>query len=94
MSLPLGAGRLTAGWIPTDPPDPEAIRALQRHVRAQIAPSGRRVHPLRHSRPRGRHVQDLKQLARLAGAARSAEGLYVQRDSAAPVVQGASDQAA
>lgn len=37
VSLPLGAGRLTAGWLPGDPPEPDAIRALRRHVRAQIA---------------------------------------------------------
>lgn len=39
VSLPLGAGRLTAAWLPADPPDPEAIRTLRRHVRAQIARS-------------------------------------------------------
>lgn len=32
-SLPLGAGRLTAGWLPTDPADPADIKALRRHVR-------------------------------------------------------------
>lgn len=30
VSLPLGAGRLTNGWLPGDPPDPESIRALRR----------------------------------------------------------------
>ncbi|MFD6812528.1 Ppx/GppA phosphatase family protein, partial [Streptomyces anthocyanicus] len=37
VSLPLGAGRLTAGWLPGDPPDTEDVKALRRHVRAQIA---------------------------------------------------------
>ncbi|MFI6015906.1 Ppx/GppA family phosphatase [Streptomyces sp. NPDC051243] len=80
VSLPLGAGRLTAGWLPGDPPDPEAIRALRRHVRAQIARTvgefsrfGTPDHVVATSKT-------FKQLARLAGAARSAEGLYVQRD--------------
>lgn len=79
-SLPLGAGRLTAGWLPGDPPDPEAIRALRRHVRAQIARTvgeftrfGAPDHVVATSKT-------FKQLARLAGAARSTEGLYVQRD--------------
>ncbi|MEV5507537.1 Ppx/GppA phosphatase family protein [Streptomyces orinoci] len=36
-SLPLGAGRLTAGWLPDPVPDPEEVRALRRHVRAEIA---------------------------------------------------------
>ncbi|MGW3569021.1 Ppx/GppA phosphatase family protein [Streptomyces sp. NPDC000941] len=79
VSLPLGAGRLTAGWLPGDPPGPEEVRALRRHVRAQIA---RIVGDFsRHGTPD--HVvatsKTFRQLARIAGAARSAEGLYVQR---------------
>jgi exopolyphosphatase/guanosine-5'-triphosphate,3'-diphosphate pyrophosphatase len=80
VSLPLGAGRLTAGWLPGDPPDPESIRSLRRHVRAQIARTvgeftrfGTPDHVVATSKT-------FKQLARLAGAARSAEGLYVQRE--------------
>lgn len=80
VSLPLGAGRLTAGWLPDDLPDPEEIRALRRHVRAQIARTvgeftrfGTPDHVVATSKT-------FKQLARLAGAARSTEGLYVQRD--------------
>ncbi|MGW2382735.1 Ppx/GppA phosphatase family protein [Streptomyces sp. NPDC001658] len=80
VSLPLGAGRLTAGWLPGDPPDPEAIRALRRHVRTEIARTvgefsrfGAPDHVVATSKT-------FKQLARLAGAARSAEGLYVQRE--------------
>ncbi|MEU6508883.1 MULTISPECIES: Ppx/GppA phosphatase family protein [unclassified Streptomyces] len=80
VSLPLGAGRLTAGWLPGDPPAPEDIRALRRHVRTEIARTvgefSRRGTP--------DHVvatsKTFKQLARIAGAARSAEGLYVQRE--------------
>ncbi|MFE5820081.1 Ppx/GppA family phosphatase [Streptomyces sp. NPDC056479] len=79
-SLPLGAGRLTAGWLPGDPPEAEDIRALRRHVRAQIA---RTVGEFsRFGAPE--HVvatsKTFKQLARIAGAARSAEGLYTQRE--------------
>jgi exopolyphosphatase/guanosine-5'-triphosphate,3'-diphosphate pyrophosphatase len=80
VSLPLGAGRLTAAWLPGDPPDPESIRALRRHVRAQIARTigeftrfGTPDHVVATSKT-------FKQLARIAGAARSAEGLYVQRE--------------
>lgn len=80
VSLPLGAGRLTAGWLPGDPPDALDIRALRRHVRAEIA---KRVGVFsRFGTPD--HVvatsKTFKQLARIAGAARSGEGLYVQRD--------------
>ncbi|MET8945269.1 Ppx/GppA phosphatase family protein [Streptomyces sp. NPDC004542] len=80
VSLPLGAGRLTAGWLPGDPPAPEAIRALRRHVRTEIARTvgeftrfGAPDHVVATSKT-------FKQLARIAGAARSAEGLYVQRE--------------
>ncbi|MER5435703.1 Ppx/GppA phosphatase family protein [Streptomyces sp. NPDC002588] len=79
-SLPLGAGRLTAGWLPGDPPDAEDIRSLRRHVRAQIAHTvgefsrfGAPDHVVATSKT-------FKQLARIAGAARSTEGLYVQRE--------------
>ncbi|MET8952874.1 Ppx/GppA phosphatase family protein [Streptomyces sp. NPDC004393] len=80
VSLPLGAGRLTASWLPGDPPDPADIKALRRHVRTEIARTvgefSRRGVP--------DHVvatsKTFKQLARLAGAARSAEGVYVQRE--------------
>ncbi|MFF4397969.1 Ppx/GppA family phosphatase [Streptomyces sp. NPDC001480] len=80
VSLPLGAGRLTAGWLPGDPPDPERTRALRRHVRTEIARTigeftrfGAPDHVVGTSKT-------FKQLARIAGAARSADGLYVQRE--------------
>ncbi|MEY9487120.1 exopolyphosphatase/guanosine-5'-triphosphate,3'-diphosphate pyrophosphatase [Streptomyces calvus] len=80
VSLPLGAGRLTAARLPGDPPEPDDVRALRRHVRTEIA---RTVGEF--SRFGGPdHVvatsKTFKQLARIAGAARSAEGLYVQRE--------------
>ncbi|MEU8779244.1 Ppx/GppA phosphatase family protein [Streptomyces sp. NPDC048606] len=80
VSLPLGAGRLTSAWLPTDPPDPGDVKALRRHVRAQIARTvgefsrfGVPDHVVATSKT-------FKQLARIAGAAREADGLYVQRD--------------
>ncbi|MER6690566.1 Ppx/GppA phosphatase family protein [Streptomyces minutiscleroticus] len=80
VSLPLGAGRLTAGWLPGDPPEPADVKALRRHVRTEIARTvgefarfGVPDHVVATSKT-------FKQLARLAGAARSAEGLYVQRE--------------
>ncbi|MFG2893765.1 Ppx/GppA family phosphatase [Streptomyces sp. NPDC048248] len=79
-SLPLGAGRLTGSDLPGDPPDADDVRALRRRVRAEIA---RVVSDFtRYGTPD--HVvgtsKTFKQLARIAGAARSAEGLYVQRE--------------
>ncbi|MGW5866406.1 Ppx/GppA phosphatase family protein [Streptomyces sp. NPDC055239] len=80
VSLPLGAGRLTSSWLSQDPPDPTDVKALRRHARAQIARTvgefsrfGAPDHVVATSKT-------FKQLARLAGAARSADGLYVQRE--------------
>ncbi len=80
VSLPLGAGRLTAADLPGDPPEAEDIRALRKRVRAEIA---RVVSDFtRFGTPD--HVvgtsKTFKQLARIAGATRSAEGLYTQRE--------------
>ncbi|MFE7859010.1 Ppx/GppA family phosphatase [Streptomyces sp. NPDC101209] len=80
VSLPLGAGRLTAGWLPGDPPGAEPIRALRRHVRAQIARTVGEFSRLGTPDHVVGTSKTFKQLARLAGAARSTEGLYVQRE--------------
>lgn len=80
VSLPLGAGRLTAAWLPGNPPDPADVKALRRRVRAEIARTvgefsrfGAPDHVVATSKT-------FRQLARIAGAARSAEGLYAQRE--------------
>lgn len=79
-SLPLGAGRLTAARLPGDPPEPDDVRALRRHVRTEIARTVREFS--RFGAPD--HVvatsKTFRQLARIAGAPGSAEGLYVQRE--------------
>ncbi|MEV6808131.1 Ppx/GppA family phosphatase [Streptomyces sp. NPDC017248] len=80
VSLPLGAGRLTAGRLPGDPPAAADVRALRRYVRTEIARTvgefarfGAPDHVVATSKT-------FKQLARIAGAARSADGLYAQRE--------------
>lgn len=79
VSLPLGAGRLTASALPSDPPEPEDVRALRKHVRAEIARTVAEFS--RFGAPD--HVvgtsKTFQQLARIAGAAAPREGLYVQR---------------
>ncbi|MFF5706846.1 Ppx/GppA family phosphatase [Streptomyces sp. NPDC012794] len=80
VSLPLGAGRLTSAWLPGDPADPADVKALRRHVRARIA---RTVGEFRRFGSPDHVVatsKTFKQLARLGGAAREADGLYVQRE--------------
>jgi exopolyphosphatase/guanosine-5'-triphosphate,3'-diphosphate pyrophosphatase len=79
LSLPLGAGRLTREWLTGDPPPAEQVRALRKHVRATIAQAAGRV--LRDGEPdlAVGSSKTFKQLARIAGAAPSAEGPYVLR---------------
>ncbi|MYY08697.1 Ppx/GppA family phosphatase [Streptomyces sp. SID4919] len=79
-SLPLGAGRLTAGWLPGDPVDASDVRALRRHVRAQIARTVGEFSRLGGADRAVATSKTFKQLARLTGAARSGDGLYVQRE--------------
>jgi len=78
-SMPLGAGRLTRDWISADPPSPQEIRRLRKHVRAEIARGTGGM--LRQGAPD--HVvgtsKTFRQLARIAGAAPSGEGPYVKR---------------
>ncbi|MDT0446925.1 Ppx/GppA phosphatase family protein [Streptomyces johnsoniae] len=79
-SLPLGAGRLTAARLPGDPPSPADVRSLRRDVRSQVA---RVVGDFSRLGAPDRVVatsKTFKQLARIAGAARSTDGLYVRRD--------------
>src|ERR1700749_2155964 len=79
MSLPLGAGRLTRDWFSADPPPPDEVRALRRHVRAEIA---RLAGGLGRGGPVDHAVgtsKTFRQLARIAGAAPSGEGFYVKR---------------
>jgi exopolyphosphatase/guanosine-5'-triphosphate,3'-diphosphate pyrophosphatase len=79
VSLPLGAGRLTRDWFTADPPSAEEVRRLRRHVRTEVARTVGSV--ARYGRP-DRAVatsKTFKQLARIAGAAPTNEGLYVPR---------------
>jgi exopolyphosphatase/guanosine-5'-triphosphate,3'-diphosphate pyrophosphatase len=78
-SLPLGAARLTRDWFTSDPPTDKEVSALRKHVRAEIA---RACGPMLRFGPPDLGVatsKTFKQLARMAGAAPSAEGLYVRR---------------
>ncbi|MEV4257454.1 Ppx/GppA phosphatase family protein [Spirillospora sp. NPDC049652] len=80
ISLPLGVGRLTRDWFASDPPPPERVRELRRHVRAEIA---RRVGEIsRFGRPDHAVAtsKTFRQLARIAGAAPSSDGPLVRRE--------------
>jgi exopolyphosphatase/guanosine-5'-triphosphate,3'-diphosphate pyrophosphatase len=80
VSLPLGAGRLTNAWLPGDPPDPVDVKELRRHVRARIARTVGEFSRLGSADHVVATSKTFRQLARIGGAARSAEGLYVHRE--------------
>ncbi|WP_349263652.1 Ppx/GppA phosphatase family protein [Actinocrinis sp.] len=79
QSLPLGAARLTKEFLPGDPPDDEAVRALRRRVRAQIARSVGDLVRFGHPDRTVATSKTFRQLARVTGAAPSAEGVYAAR---------------
>jgi exopolyphosphatase/guanosine-5'-triphosphate,3'-diphosphate pyrophosphatase len=78
-SLPLGAGRLTRDRLPGDPPSKDDVRALRKHVRAEL---GRVLRPFGAQGPPDAAVatsKTFKQLARITGAAPVSDGIDVAR---------------
>ncbi|WP_345208314.1 Ppx/GppA phosphatase family protein [Fodinibacter luteus] len=79
VSLPLGAGRVTRELLAGDPPRPDAVREARRLVRASIAAE---LRPLAKAGTRDHAVgtsKTMRSLARVCGAAPSAEGMYAPR---------------
>lgn len=79
VSLPLGAGRMTRQFLAHDPPSVDEVRELRRHVRASIADVVGRVRRVGEPRIAAATSKTLRQLARIAGAAASSDGIYVRR---------------
>jgi exopolyphosphatase/guanosine-5'-triphosphate,3'-diphosphate pyrophosphatase len=79
VSLPLGAGRLTRDLLVGDPPTPESVRQLRRHARAAIAEVVGRLRRVGEPRMAVATSKTFKQLARIAGAPPSSEGIHVRR---------------
>jgi exopolyphosphatase / guanosine-5'-triphosphate,3'-diphosphate pyrophosphatase len=79
VSLPLGAGRVTAEYLRPDPPSTAQIDQLRRHVRQQVREVADRVQ----WEGTPRHVvatsKTFKQLARLSGAPRGREDPFARR---------------
>lgn len=79
LSLPLGAGRLTRDRLRGDPPSKAQVAALRAYVDEELKTA---VKALADREPADRVVASSKtfrSLARLAGAAPSADGLYAAR---------------
>jgi exopolyphosphatase/guanosine-5'-triphosphate,3'-diphosphate pyrophosphatase len=79
VSVPLGAGRLTRDYLRGDPPPPEAVRELRKHARAHIAEVVGRLRRVGEPRMAVASSKTFKQLARIAGAAPSSDGIHVRR---------------
>ncbi len=66
-SVPLGAGRMTVGYLPEDPPGEDAVERLRAHAEEVLAPAAAGFGAL----PRPDHVagssKAIRSLARLAG---------------------------
>jgi exopolyphosphatase / guanosine-5'-triphosphate,3'-diphosphate pyrophosphatase len=79
QSLPLGAGRLTREWLGIGRPDEDTVRKLRRKIRADIAREAGAV--LRWGAPDHSVAtsKTFRSLARICGAAPSAEGPLVRR---------------
>lgn len=79
LSLPLGAARMYRMLRDQDPPSPASVQELRRLARREIAGIAREL--TRHGTPERAVAtsKTFKQLARICGAAPSAEGPYVER---------------
>lgn len=79
LSVPLGAGRMTRDFLSSDPPHSDEIRALRRHARAQIADVVGLIRRAGEPRIVVATSKTFRQLARIAGAAPSSDGIYAER---------------
>lgn len=79
VSLPLGAGRMTRQFLVGDPPSDLEVRELRKFVRASIADVVGRIKRVGEPRIAAATSKTLRQLARIAGASPSSEGIYVRR---------------
>jgi exopolyphosphatase/guanosine-5'-triphosphate,3'-diphosphate pyrophosphatase len=79
LSLPLGAGRVTRQWLTEDPPAESTVRELRRKIRADLAREAGAL--LRGGAPDHAVAtsKTFRSLARVCGAAPSAEGSFVRR---------------
>jgi exopolyphosphatase/guanosine-5'-triphosphate,3'-diphosphate pyrophosphatase len=78
-SLPLGAARLTRDWFTSDPPLKSEVKALRKHVRVEIASVVGQFSRIGPADQAVASSKTFRSLARIAGAAPSAEGPYVRR---------------
>lgn len=79
VSLPLGAGRLTRDRLAGDPPSAEDVKLTRKYVRTEIARIVRDVAKIGEPDLAVGTSKTFRSLARICGAAPSAEGPFVPR---------------
>lgn len=79
ISVPLGAGRLTRSYCADDPVKPKQIRQMRKDARSQIAQVAGRLTRFGEPEVAVATSKTFRQLARVMGAAPSADGPYVRR---------------
>ena len=79
LSLPLGAGRLTREWLPDDPPGRRRVAMLRDWLDNEIADAARAVLDAGPPELAVGSSKTFRSLARLTGAAPSADGPRVKR---------------
>ena len=79
VSVPLGAGRLTRTHLVGDPPSVDSLREARRYARATIAEVAGRLRRVGEPRISVASSKTFRQLARIAGAAPSVDGMYAPR---------------
>ncbi|WP_453985695.1 Ppx/GppA phosphatase family protein [Brevibacterium casei] len=79
VSVPLGAGRTYADFLPGERPSAEDIHLLRKHARAQIGRIAGKINRVGAPDHVVGSSKTFRSLARIAGAAPSGDGIYVPR---------------
>ncbi len=79
VSVPLGAGRMTRDFLRSDPAAPDEAKALRKFARVELGQVAGSITRLGQPELVVATSKTFRQLARIAGAAPSSEGLYVRR---------------
>ncbi|GAA2546774.1 exopolyphosphatase/guanosine-5'-triphosphate,3'-diphosphate pyrophosphatase [Neomicrococcus aestuarii] len=78
-SVPLGAGRLTRDFLPDDPPSPRDVKDLRKYIKSTLKEPVAVLKEYEKPKLVAATSKTFRSLARICGAAPSAEGPYVKR---------------
>jgi exopolyphosphatase/guanosine-5'-triphosphate,3'-diphosphate pyrophosphatase len=80
LSVPLGAGRLTRDFLHDDPPTAKSVNAVRKYIRATLEDPIADIERAGSPTIVAGTSKSFRSLARICGAAPSAEGPYVRRE--------------